>query len=201
MISVIILAADIKCDRVAEGLPYGGCTIVGEVVNNFLDSKVDEIILVLGSAETKIERKIEDKPVKVVINPDYYQGLSSSIKAGLKAVSERTTAILIALGDQPLVKAEVIDKIISQHRENVKGIVVPVHRGVRGHPTLFDIKYKDEMMNLRGNVGAREIIQCHKPDLLEVEVDTASIISDIEADTDYLMQLRKFSLLDREKPL
>jgi molybdenum cofactor cytidylyltransferase len=199
VISAIILAADPKCDVVAEGPPYGRCTIVEEAVNNFLDSKVEEVILVLGSEETKIQRKIEDKPVKVVINPDYHQGLSSSIKVGLKAVSETAAAILIALGDQPLVKAEVINKIISQYLEKKeKGIVVPVHRGVRGHPTLFDIRYKEEIMNLGGNVGASGIIQRHKPDILEVEVDTASIISDIEADTDYLMQLRKFSLLDRE---
>ena len=200
MISAIILAADIKCVPVTEGLPYGRSTIVEEVVNNFLGSKVDEIVLVLGSEDTKIERKIEDKPVKVVINPDYYQGLSSSIKAGLKAADERTSAVLIALGDQPLVKAKVINRIISQYleKENMKGIVVPVHRGVRGHPTLLDIRYKDEIMNLSGNVGAREIIQRHEEDLLEVEVDTASILSDIEADTDYLMQMRKFSLLDKE---
>lgn len=198
MISAIVLAADVKRYRDIKSLPYGRYTIVEEVVGNLLNSNVDEIILVLGSRIAEIKKRFEGKRVKIVINPGYNQGLSASIKAGLQAMDKRTLAFLIALGDQPLVKGRVINKIISNYQESAKGIVIPVHRGVRGHPTLFDIKYKDETLRLSGDIGARGIVGEHHDDVLEVEVDTASIISDIEVDTDYLTQIRKFSLLDKE---
>lgn len=197
MISVIILSADVKCRTGTAGSAYGRCSIVEEVVNNFLLSRAGEVVLVLGSPDSKVEKKMAGKPVKVVVNPQSQRGLGFSIRAGLEAASSQAKAFLIALGDQPLIKPEVIDAIISCYEAGGKGIVSPVYRGIRGHPILFDAKYKKDLMSLSGLTGGREIIQQHQDDLAEVAVDEPGIIFDIQADADYLMQMRKISTMDK----
>lgn len=197
MISAIILAADVKCQTAGRGSAYGRCSIAEEVVNNFLESRVDEVVLVVGARDTKLEKALEKKPVKIVINPDYRQGLSHSIRMGLQAVDNRAGAVLVALGDQPLIRRKVIDAIVARYTEGGKGIVAPIYKGIRGHPGLFDMKYKEELLGLTGNMGGREIIRRHPEDLADVEVDTPAILFDIQADADYLMQMKKFSTLDK----
>lgn len=197
MISAIILAADVKCDTTATGSAYGRCSILEEVANNFLLSRAGEVVLVLSARDTKIEKKLAGKPVKFVVKPESERGKGFAIKAGLEAADSKADAFLIALGDQPLIKGKVIDALISRYEAGGKGIVCPVYKGIRGHPILFSASYKKDLMSLSGRLGGREIIQQHKDDVAEVEVDEPGVLFDIQADADYLMQMRKISTLDK----
>jgi molybdenum cofactor cytidylyltransferase len=191
MLSAIILAAgeSKRMGKPKQLLPLGKSTLLEQAIDNLLNSSVDETIVVLGHKAEEITEKIANKPVKVVINPDYQQGMSTSIVAGLILVDPRSQAVMLALGDQPLVTSHTINQLIEAFNKNRKGIAVPTYRGRRGHPIIFDIKYKAELFKLKGDIGGREIIQNHPKDVFMVAVDSESVISDIDTQEDYKTNL------------
>ena len=191
MLSAIILAAgeSKRMGKPKQLLPLGKSTLLEQAIDNLLNSSVDETIVVLGHKAEEITEKIANKPVKVVINPDYQQGMSTSIVAGLIMVDPRSQAVMLALGDQPLVTSRTINQLIEAFNKNRKGIAVPTYQGRRGHPIIFDIKYKAELFKLKGDIGGREIIQNHPKDVFMVAVDSESVISDIDTQEDYKTNL------------
>jgi molybdenum cofactor cytidylyltransferase len=191
MLSAILLAAgeSKRMGKTKQLMPLGQSTLLEQSIDNLLGSSVDETIVVLGHKAEEIARTIAGRPVKIVINPDYSQGMSTSIIAGLILVDPRSQAVMLALGDQPLVESGTINQLIEAFNQHRKGIAVPTYRGRRGHPIIFDIKYKTELIMLKGDVGGREIIHNHPEDVLMVAVDSESIISDIDTQEDYQTHL------------
>ena len=187
MISAIILAAG-KSKRMGELkqlLPMGDKTVIEQTIDCFLDCQVDEVIVVLGYKAGEIMERISGKPVKVVINPIYHHGMSTSIVKGLSQVDKGSKAVMLALGDQPFLEKEIINNLIQAFLHNDQGIVIPVYRGIRGHPVIFDIKYKDELLSLTGDIGGKKVIEKYPDDVLEVEVNSGSVIMDIDTKNDY----------------
>jgi molybdenum cofactor cytidylyltransferase len=191
MISAIILAAG-ESKRMGEPkqlMPFGQSTILEKAIDNLLSSAVNEIIVVLGYKAEEVLKTIATKPVKIAINPDYKQGMSTSIIAGLSLIARQAQAVMLALGDQPLVDSQTINQLIEEFYNHDKGIVVPTYHGKRGHPVIFAIKYKQKLLELTGDIGGREVIKDHPDDILEVAVDSESVISDIDTINDYRSQL------------
>jgi len=192
MISAIILAAG-ESKRMGEPkqlMPFGQSTILEKaIINNLLSSAVNEIIVVLGYRAEEVLKTIATKPVKIAINPDYKQGMSTSIIAGLSLIARQAQAVMLALGDQPLVDSQTINRLIEEFYNHDKGIVVPTYHGKRGHPVIFAIKYKQKLLELKGDIGGREVIKDHPDDILEVAVDSESVITDIDTINDYRSQL------------
>ncbi len=187
MLSAILLAAgeSKRMGELKQLMPLGKSTIVGQAIDNLLDSGVDEIIVVLGHKAEEIRKTIVTKPVKIIVNPYYQQGMSASIIAGLILVSSQAQAVMLTLGDQPLVDSQTIKRLTTEFYNQDKGIAVPTYKGERGHPVIFAIKYKPELLELKGDIGGREIIKRHPDDVLEVAVDSESVITDIDTREDY----------------
>jgi molybdenum cofactor cytidylyltransferase len=191
MLSAILLAAG-ESKRMGEPkqlMPLGSSTLVGQAIDNLLNASVDETIVVVGHRAEEITKAIATKPVKIMLNPNYRQGMSTSIIAGLILVDPKSQAVMLALGDQPLVASQTINQMIEAFNNQNKGIAVPTHKGKRGHPIIFAIRYKPELMELEGDIGGREILQRHPEDILEVAVDSESVITDINTQEDYQSQL------------
>jgi molybdenum cofactor cytidylyltransferase len=191
MLSAILLAAG-ESKRMGEPkqlMPLGSSTLVGQAIDNLLNASVDETIVVVGHKAEEITKTIATKPVKIMLNPNYRQGMSTSIIAGLILVDPKSQAVMLALGDQPLVASQTINQLIEAFNNQNKGIAVPTHKGKRGHPIIFAIRYKPELMELEGDIGGREILQRHPEDILEVAVDSESVITDINTQEDYQSQL------------
>jgi molybdenum cofactor cytidylyltransferase len=187
MISAILLAAG-ESNRMGQPkqlLPFGQSTIVERTIDNLLNSAVSETIVVLGYRDEEIRKTIAGKPVKLVINPDYQQGMSTSIIAGLKQVDKRARAVLIALSDQPFVDSQTINSLVEAFIANKRGIIIPVYQGRRGNPVIFAIEYKGELLNLKGDVGGREIIKLHPDEVLEVAVNCEGVLLDIDTMENY----------------
>lgn len=192
MIAGIVLAAG-ESRRMGETkqlLPLGDGTILEQVVKNLLESNLGEIIVVLGYQAQTVSERIADKPVKKVVNLDFQQGIGSSIRKGVSQISEVVDAIMIALGDQPLVGKEVINKLIDAFYEGRQGIIVPVYKGMRGHPVVFDRKYRAELLKLEGDVGGKKIIENHSDDVLEIGVNSQGVIVDIDTRSEYELLIR-----------
>ncbi len=192
-IAAMILAAG-ESKRMGEPkllLPFGKKTIIETVIDSVIKSGVDEILVVLGSSAEKIEKKIKDFPLRKTVNPDYKQGMLSSVQWGFKVLSDEIQGVLVCLGDQPSISAVVIDKVIDAYKQTGKGIVVPTYKRRRGHPVLIGIKYLEEIKNLSPDVGLRGVVYNHPEDTHEVEVDTVSILRDIDNPDDYNKELKE----------
>jgi molybdenum cofactor cytidylyltransferase len=192
MISAILLAAG-ESNRMGQPkqlMPFDQSTIVERTIDNLLNSAVSETIVVLGYREQDVRKTIADQPVKIAINPDYQQGMSASVIAGLKQVDKRAQAVLIALGDQPFVDSQTINTLVEAFIANNRGIIIPVYQGRRGNPVIFAIKYKGELWNLKGDIGGREIINHHPDDVLEVAVNCEGVLLDIDTAENYTSMIK-----------
>ena len=187
MIWAIILAAG-ESKRMGKPkllLPFGEKTIIETVVNNAAQSEADGVLVVLGSSAEKIAEKIKNSPAKISVNPNFRRGMLSSIQWGFESLPEDTRAVLIMLGDQPLIPSSVINKLIDAYKQTEKSVLLPVYSKRRGHPILIDMKYGDEVKQLNPDTGLRALVHNHAEDILEVEVDAPGVLRDIDTVEDY----------------
>ena len=143
-------------------------------VKNILASSVDEIIIVLGHQKEIIEKLIDkNDKVKFVFNKDFESGMASSIKTGLNHLSEKTQAFFICLGDMPMVKKDIYNLLIKS--KNDKEIIVPTYKNKQGNPILFLASMKKEIMTIKGDVGAKKILDLNKDKILNIETNDQNI--------------------------
>ena len=187
MVSAILLAAgeSKRMGNPKQLLPLGKSTILEQTIDNLLNSKVSEVIVVVGHRADEMIKVIARRPVKIGVNPLYSQGMSTSIATGLKMIDDSARAILLALADQPFIDSKTTNRLVDAFLNHNKGIVFPTYQGRRGHPIIFAVQYKEELSGLKGDVGGKEIIKQHPNDTLEVAVDSKSINIDIDNINDY----------------
>lgn len=193
MISAILLAAGEakRMGKPKQLMPLGEKTILEHSLDNLLGSKVGEVIVVVGYEAEAVAKKVATRPVRIAVNPDYKQGMSTSLVKGLDLVSDGAKAIMVALADQPFISSQVINQLINEFETHKKGIAVPVYKGKRGHPIIFAIKYKAELLRLSGDTGGKAIIDQHPDDVLEVAVDSEDIHIDIDDMKSYEKEKKK----------
>lgn len=187
MMSSILLAAgeSKRMGKPKELMPFGQSSIVEQTIDNLLGSAVNEVIVVIGHRAEEVIRLIATRPVKLAVNPNYEQGMSTSIIAGLNLVDSQAQAVMLALGDQPAIDSQTINRLIKAFYTHDKGIAIPTYQGRRGHPIIFAIKYKEKLLELKGDIGGRQIVKDHPDDILEVAVNSESILTDIDTISDY----------------
>jgi molybdenum cofactor cytidylyltransferase len=186
-VSVIILAAgeSKRFGQAKQLLVFGNQTLLERATDTYLHSKAGQVVVVLGHKAREIAESIKGMPVTIVINDRYGQGMSTSIAAGLSAVNSEVEGIMLALADQPLINIQTINLLIDAFSSGSKGIIIPVYNGTRGNPVIFDIKYKDQLLGLKGDIGGREIVKNNPSDILEVPVDCEGILFDIDTEESY----------------
>jgi len=187
MISAILLGAGeskrMGVDKLS--LPWGRRTILEHCFETLLRSEVEELVVVLGIRNKEVKNLFQGRKVKIVINPHSKRDMSTSIRKGLQAIHPSSHGILIALGDQPFLKKRTINALISAFDQGKGGIVVPSFRGRRGHPVIFHKRYKKELLNLKGDVGGRSIIERHPEDVRVVHLRSEGVIMDVDTWQDY----------------
>lgn len=191
MISAILLAAG-EAKRMGKPkmlMPFGSGTVLEWSLDNLLASRADEVIVVLGPNAEAVKQVIADRQVKIAVNPDYHLGMSTSLITGLKLVNNQTQRIIVALADQPLVCNETYNRLIEASLCSDKGITIPVYQGKRGNPVIFSAGYKQELTELEGDVGGKEVTMRHPDDVLEVDVHSECVNLDINTTQDYLKLL------------
>lgn len=196
MIAAILLAAG-ESRRMGANkmlLPLGNTTVIGHVVDQFLKSDVDQIIVVVGHEATRTAQALAGRSIVVVENPAYCAGMLSSVRCGLSTVSAECDGIMVGLGDQPSVHTEVINRLIQAFAVQGKGIVVPIYEGKRGHPLLFSARYRAEILTQYNEVGLRGLAQAHADDVFELAVDTLAILSDMDYPEDYRREVEAIAV-------
>ena len=189
MISAILLAAgeSKRMGQPKQLMEWQGKTLLQHSLESLINSAANEIILVLGHEADRIRETLPALPIKIVINPDYKQGMASSLGKGLLAMDPGSEAFLVLLADQPGIGPEIINTLIRtfQQADPKPGIVRPVYRGQRGHPVLIGVRYLREALQLQGDVGARRILINHPEDILEIDVDQDAVLKDIDTPEEY----------------
>lgn len=164
-------------------LRMGDETILERTLKNVRASNTGEIVLVLGHAAEEVQKTIAAQGLKIVINPDYQQGMGTSLRSGLAAVD--ADAALIVLADQPWISADTFNRLIECHQERNPQIIIPTYRGFRGNPVLLDRSVFHEMQALKGDVGCRAIFGGHTENILKLPVDDPGILLDIDSRDDF----------------
>lgn len=151
------------------------------VAEQALSSIASSVYAVTGHERDKIEKIIEDLDIKTFHNPDYAEGLSSSLKTGFRALAKQFDGIIICLGDMPFIKAELFDRLIKAFdMEEGRSIIVPTFQGKRGNPVLIASLFAPEVTMVTGDIGAKSIIAENEHVVFNLEIDANSIFTDID---------------------
>lgn len=190
MISGILLAAG-ESKRMQPAfkplLKWGKRTVVGECVHQLRNSGLADIFVVLGHREADIRAGLAGTGVQFVVNEEYQKGMLTSVKTGLAMLGPNTDAVMIALVDQPMIKTDLINKLIAAYGDGSKGIIIPTYKGKHGHPILISVNFVEEIMQLdeTSPEGLKAFINAHKDEWLEVPVEVSGVIEDMDTPDDY----------------
>ncbi len=187
MIIAVVLAAgsSVRMGRPKLILPFGGRAMLERALDAYRGARVDEIIVVLGADADLVRKKVRFRGEKVVVNRDFRTGMSSSLRMGIKATGSRAEAAIVGLGDQPFLTSETVDKMVDAYRTAKSAVVIPVYRGRRGNPVLFDRSLFPRIMGIQGDVGAKSVVRDNESSLTEVEVEDRGVVVDVDTPSDY----------------
>jgi len=158
-----------------------GKPLVRIAAEQALSSRASPVVVVSGHERARVEAALASLDVRLVHNPDYAQGLSTSVKAGLAALPPESEAAIVCLGDMPQVTSALIDRLIAAFDPERNALVVlPTFSGKRGNPVLWSRRFFPELMALEGDVGARHLIGAYPEVVTEVPVENAAAMVDID---------------------
>jgi molybdenum cofactor cytidylyltransferase len=185
--AAVVLAAG-ESRRVGEQkllLPFGRSTVIGSVVAALEAAGADPIIVVGGAQAEQIAGALAETRARVVQNPHPERGMLSSLRVGVGALHAGVQRFLIALGDQPRLTSGDVTRVLAAQAEARKGIAIACYRGKRGHPVVFDGRYRDGILSLSDEQTLRDLIHAHPEDVVNVECESDGVVRDIDTREDY----------------
>ncbi len=191
MISAIVLAAG-QSIRMGDDnklvKKYKNRYLINHILNTLIKSKIEKIIVVLGFEKSRVRKIIiKNKKINFVFNKNYKSGMSSSIKAGLKRISERSIGFLIVQADMPLISKKIINSLCYAIENNNKEIVVPIYKRNIGNPIGFKSSMIKILNKTKGDSGAKKMIKRNKKKLSLIKVNSKSIFKDFNTQGDFLL--------------
>ncbi|MCC7412630.1 MAG: molybdopterin-binding/glycosyltransferase family 2 protein [Gammaproteobacteria bacterium] len=162
-------------------VPVDGEPMVRRVLRTLGAACVDSITVVTGHDGERVRACVAGEGVTVVHNPDHAEGLSSSLRRGLAALPADADGVLVCLGDMPWVSVADVRALIAAFAPQAgRGVCVPVHGDRRGNPVLWERRYFPELDALRGDSGARSLLQRHAEAICEVPVPDDGVLRDVD---------------------
>jgi molybdenum cofactor cytidylyltransferase len=159
----------------------GGRPLVRIAAEEALASRARPVIVVTGHQRDKVDAALAGLKVERVHNPDFAEGLSTSLKTGLAAVPSEADGAVVLLGDMPQVRASLIDRLIGAFDpERGALVVLPTLDGKRGNPVVWSRRFFPELMGLEGDVGARHLIGRYAEAVTEVAVTDQATLIDVD---------------------
>jgi molybdenum cofactor cytidylyltransferase len=185
MFSAIVLAAGMstRMGRNKLLLRFRDQALIVRAVDTLLASKIDEVIVVLGHEIEAARTELKGKPVRLVQNPDYRDGLSTSVRTGVEAVSPQADGIMIYLADQPLLEPADINQIVAAFTDAKKvnkSIVVPFFEGERGNPVVLDASLRVAILGIVGDVGCKGVIKRYPEQVYILEMENDHVVRDVD---------------------
>ena len=172
-------------------LPWGDKTVFESCLDTLLHSELTEVNVVISRESGAFRDRLASRPaflagrIKYIQNPYPERGMSFSIRKGLRDLGPGIQGILIALGDQPLLKERTINALIHAFTAGEGKIVVPFYEGKRGNPVLFDRCYIGALSELKGDVGGRSVVDSYPDKVIRVRTRSEAVVRDIDTWKEY----------------
>jgi molybdenum cofactor cytidylyltransferase len=155
--------------------------MIQRTVRAVIGSAARPVLVVTGYQQEAIANALSGLDVRLVHNPHYADGLSTSLRAGLSALPGDTEGAIVCLGDMPNVTSGEIDRLIAAFNPTEgRSICVPTHNGKRGNPVLWSAEFFPEMMTVGGDAGAKHLIGDYGDAVCEVEMASDAVLTDID---------------------
>lgn len=188
MISAIVLAAG-KSARMGQNkllMKWGDVTVLEKVIQTIQDSGIEDIVLVTSNEIRDASNKlITNYGLRIAINNTSHEMLSS-IQLGLQNQNAKSEATLITLGDQPQIESRSVRAVCEAYQKSKSNLVAPSYQNRRGHPWLAAKPLWGEILNMKENQTPRDFLNAHAADITYVNVDTPTILQDLDTPEDYL---------------
>jgi molybdenum cofactor cytidylyltransferase len=189
---IIILAAG-NSSRLGEPkqlLEYKGKSLLHHVTQQAL-KMTGAVVVVSGFNNNLIENELKNLQVITIYNPEWQEGMGSSIRAGVEKIIDEfpmLESLTISVCDQPFINSSVFSELITKHKENLKGIIASAYAGILGTPVMFDRKYFVELSKLSGNEGAKKLLHVFSRDVGSIDFEKGRIDIDTKDDYEQLIQ-------------
>src|SRR5262249_26319181 len=190
-ISAIVLAAG-KSERMGRPkalLPLRGRTFLDNILQAISGTSAEDTIVVVGHHRDEIERHVT-MPIRTVFNPDYEQGMITSLQAGIRSLPSGTDGALLFLVDHPLVDSESIRLLMASAAPD--RIVVPTFKGRKGHPVLFGATILQEVLALSASEGANIVVRRDPGRIVQVSVNSPGVLVDVDTPEDFRQLQSKY---------
>jgi len=179
MLAVAILAAG-ESRRMGTPkalLRYRGKTFLEHLIEVTRHPRVGITQIVLGAGADDIREKLRLDASSVVLNENWREGQLSSIQAAIRALpAGKTEGLILCPVDQPLISAEIVAQLIARFDSSGKLIVLPTHKGRRGHPAIFRASLYEELLEASAEVGARQVVWAHSQDVEEFPTEEEGVV-------------------------
>lgn len=179
--AILILAAgsSSRMGKPKQTLPYKNTTLLVWSIAQAKNSKASSVFCVLGANAEIITKDISKHKVECILNPNFKDGLSSSIIAGIDYLKPKDfDAVLIMLADQPNVNSNYLNTLIKTSEENLSKIIASNYIDKIGVPAIFTKEYFLDLLNLKGDKGAKDFLNNHQSKIIKlkpfnlVDIDT-----------------------------
>ena len=183
-IGAVLLAAGLsrRMGRNKLLIPFEGEMLVRRSARLLLEAGLDPILVVTGHEAERIHDALAGLTLRFTHNPDYEEGLASSLVQGLTALDgDAVDAALVALADMPLIRSDQIKRLVAAYNPSEGRLIcVPAYGGKQGNPILWDAGFFDEMKQLTGDRGAKPLLAAHAAEIAEIELDDPGILIDVD---------------------
>ncbi|HZC19698.1 MAG TPA: nucleotidyltransferase family protein, partial [Rubrobacteraceae bacterium] len=160
--------------------PFGGRPLIEVTLSGLHGAPVDEIIVVVGKDAKELRSVCEPYGARVIENPDWARGMSTSVRTGLLACAPRTRVVVVALADQPLVRAQAVTRLVEAFKGGAK-VAVATYGGEQRNPVLFAREVWSLLLReLSGDKGARVVLMHHPEIVTEVPCDDVADPTDVD---------------------
>jgi len=197
-IAGILLAAGTsrRMGRLKQLLPIGEFSLIESILGEALRSLLDPVILVLGHQGDRIIRNIRpplcnDPKLLIIDNPDYKEGLSTSIITGLSTVEEEYDQVMFLLSDMPYLSTSIINHLINKYRKCGKDLCAFKIGERRSLPVIVGRKYYSDIHRLTGDIGARELFDKYAAEVALIDAPKGYQDQDLDTPEEYEAYLKK----------
>ncbi|HET6413082.1 MAG TPA: NTP transferase domain-containing protein [Anaeromyxobacter sp.] len=199
-LAALVLAAGMssRMRQLKPLLPFAGSTVLERAVHTFLDAGVEDVTVVIGHQGERFRPVLDALGVRWVVNPDFRQGMYSSVLAGMSALAPGVEGTFILPADMPAVRSLTVELVAHVFRGSGAAVVYPMFRGRRGHPPLIARRLFAAIVGGAGEGGLQQLLARHDEEACAVRVLDEGVVLDLDTRADY--EAARASFGDRSVP-
>jgi molybdenum cofactor cytidylyltransferase len=188
-VGAIVLAAggSSRFGEPKQLLTFRGETLVRRAVRAATEAGCSPVVLIVGESGSAIRENLREAPAAIVENPEWQRGLGTSIRTGMRHLTDSTDAVVLLTCDQPFVGPAIVAELIEAHEKTGKSIIASGYANTLGVPALFARSCFDDLLALPDESGAKSLIAARPNDIASIVFDEGAIDIDTPGDFQRLL--------------